>query len=119
MSPLKGSLLSLFVAVAAGVCWHAGDSVAAASETDPLPAPLVLSADPPVGHRVVTLAVDGLECGGCAARVYRALTGVGFVRDAAVDAGTRLVQAVVPESVDVDVLAETVELDGMSLRPLD
>lgn len=120
---LSGLLLKTALVVA-GLCLGALGLYfevrgAEAEEPPALPPPVVLSAAPPADHHVVTLAVDGMHCDGCASHVYRALRAHPAVHDAAVDVEAGRAQAVVPLTVDVETIAEGVVLEGFQLRPLE
>lgn len=73
--------------------------------------PTVLQSQPAPGEVVRVFDVEGMCCGGCAPKVYRALAAAPGVREAAVDFDTNTARAIVASEVEAAALEKAMTFD--------
>jgi len=73
--------------------------------------PTALLSQPGEGEVVRVFDVEGMCCGGCAPKVFKALTAQAGVRAAAVDYDTHTARAIVPADADVAELERALTFD--------
>jgi len=81
-------------------------------ETPYVPTRLPRAAGP--GERIAVLHVEGMCCGGCTGKLYRALSAVHGVTAACVDFDTGTASAIVGENASGDELAHALTFDKYS-----
>ena len=80
--------------------------------------PVRIVGEVPAGFRVAELAVTGMCCGGCTAKLYQRMTELDGVEAAAVDFDSSLASALVPEGFDVALLARALTFDEYIAEPV-
>jgi Cu+-exporting ATPase len=85
-------------------------------ETPVVPTRLPRAAGP--GERALVLHVEGMCCGGCTGKLYRALSEVQGVKLACVDFDTSSASAIVDASTDGAALARALTFDKYTASPM-
>lgn len=112
---MKAPLIALIV-LAAGAAGYIVLRAKAPTYAAPVAAeqetiPRALLSEPATGEVVRVFDVEGMCCGGCAPKVFKALTAQPGVRAAAVDYDSHTARAIVPADADVAALERALTFD--------
>jgi len=111
----------LLLALAGGILFWIGRSASHADYVPPRApdaVPLALTGDVPAGCEVLTLAVEGMCCTNCSAKLYRALVESEGVRAAAVDPTAGRVEVVVAAGTPPADMARVLTFEQYVATPL-
>jgi copper chaperone CopZ len=111
----------LLLLLAGGILFWIGRSAAPADYVPPRApdaVPLALTGEVPAGCEVVTLAVEGMCCTNCSAKLYRALVESEGVRAAGVDPTLGRAEVLVAAGTRPEDLARAMTFDAYVATPL-
>lgn len=84
--------------------------------TTPEALPSALVSQPAEGEVVRVFDVEGMCCGGCAPKIYKALAAAPGVREAAVDFETNTARAIVASATDVATLERALTFEDYAAK---